>query len=123
MDTPAESIPSDGKGVKPRRPGDLLKALRVRNFALFWSGQVISGTGTWMQTVAMAWLVLQISHSAAILGLVTTVQFLPMLVFVLPAGVIADRYSKRAILLATQSLATAQAIVLGVLASGFHGGG
>ena len=93
----------------------MLRALHERNFALFWAGQLVSGTGTWMQTVAMAWLVLQISKSAAVLGLVTMLQFLPMLLFVLPAGVIADRSSKWKILLAAQSLAALQALVLGAL--------
>ncbi|MCB5292054.1 MFS transporter [Arthrobacter sp. SO3] len=100
----------------PRRAADLLRALRVRNFALFWTGQLISGTGTWMQMVAMAWLVLDISGSAAVLGLVTTMQFLPLLMFVLPAGVLADRLPKRRIMLAAQALATVQALLLGFLA-------
>lgn len=100
----------------PRRAADLLRALQVRNFALFWTGQLISGTGTWMQMVAMAWLVLDISGSAAVLGMVTTMQFLPLLMFVLPAGVLADRFPKRTIMLAAQALAAVQALVLGVLA-------
>ncbi|MDP9887820.1 MFS transporter [Pseudarthrobacter enclensis] len=98
-----------------RRVSDMFRALHERNFALFWTGQLVSGTGTWMQTVAMAWLVLTISKSAAVLGLVTMLQFLPMLLFVLPAGVVADRISKWKILLAAQSLAALQAIVLGSL--------
>lgn len=111
---------SDGAGAAAsppprRRASDMLRALRVHNFALFWTGQLISGTGTWAQTVAMAWLVLDISHSPAILGMVTTLQFLPMLLFVLPAGVIADRFPKRTLLVATQALATVQALLLGVL--------
>ncbi|MGO4230677.1 MFS transporter [Arthrobacter sp. YAF34] len=101
---------------QPRGAGDLLRALRVRNFALFWAGQLISGTGTWMQMVAMAWLVLDISESAAVLGMVTTLQFLPLLMFVLPAGVLADRVPKRTIMIAAQSLAAMQALVLGFLA-------
>jgi MFS family permease len=68
-----------------------------------------------MQTVAMAWLVLQVSKSAAVLGLVTMLQFLPMLLFVLPAGVVADRLPKWRILMAAQSLAALQALVLGAL--------
>jgi MFS family permease len=91
--------------------------LRVRNFALFWGGQLVSGTGTWMQTVAMAWLVLQISGSAVTLGTVTALQFLPMLLLSLPAGALADRFSKRKLLLTAQILATVQAVLLGVLAS------
>ncbi len=101
---------------QPKRAAELLRALRVRNFALFWTGQLISGTGTWMQMVAMAWLVLDISGSAAVLGMVTTLQFLPLLMFVLPAGVLADRFPKRTIMLTAQTLAALQAVVLGVLA-------
>lgn len=104
-----------GHTTPTRSASEMLRALRVRNFALFWIGQLISGTGTWMQTVAMAWLVLDISHSAATLGMVTTLQFLPILLFALPAGVIADRFAKRTLLLATQALATVQALLLGIL--------
>jgi len=103
-------------GPPPRRAVDLLRALRVRNFAVFWAGQLISGIGTWMQMVALAWLVLDISGSAAVLGMVTTLQFLPLLMFVLPAGVLADRLPKRTIMLAAQALATVQALLLGLLA-------
>ena len=101
----------------PLKRPDLLSALRVRNFALFWTGQLISGTGTWMQMVAMAWLVLDISHSPATLGIITTLQFLPILLFALPAGVLADRVPKRHLLIATQALAAVQALVLGILAT------
>jgi MFS family permease len=93
----------------------VVRVLRERNFALFWAGQLISGTGTWMQTVAMAWLVLEISKSPGILGTVTMLQFLPLLLFALQAGVLADRLPKRGLLLATQSLAALQALVLGIL--------
>jgi MFS family permease len=103
-------------GVPPRSARDLISALRVRNFALFWTGQLISGTGSWMQMVAMAWLVLDISHSPATLGTVTTLQFLPVLLLSLPAGVLADRVPKRRLLIATQALAAAQALLLGILA-------
>jgi MFS family permease len=99
----------------PRRGRANLRALRVRNFGLFWAGQLVSGTGTWMQTVAMAWLVLQISHSPVTLATVTALQFLPMLLFSLPAGALADRVDKRRLLLVAQSLALGQALLLGVL--------
>jgi len=89
----------------------------VRNFALFWTGQLVSGTGSWMQLVAMAWLVLDISRSPATLGWITTLQFLPILLFALPAGVLADRVSKRGLLIAAQTLAAIQALLLGVLAT------
>ena len=93
----------------------MLRVLRVRNFRLFWAGQLVSGTGTWMQTVAVAWLVLQISHSPVTLASVTALQFLPMLLFALPAGALADRVDKRTLLLAAQTLALGQALLLGVL--------
>lgn len=90
-------------------------ALRHRNFRLFWIGQLISLTGTWMQTTGQAWLVLQMTHSAWLLGVVGALQFLPVMLLSLFGGVIADRVPKRKLLLFTQSFATAQAIILWVL--------
>ena len=90
-------------------------ALRHRNYRLFWSGQLISLTGTWMQTTGQAWLVLQLSHSAWILGLVGALQFLPVMIFALFGGVLADRLPKRRVLLFTQSFAMTQAAVLWIL--------
>ncbi len=80
----------------------VFSALRHRNFRLFWSGQLISLIGTWMQTTGQSWLVLQLTHSAWILGIVGALQFLPMLLFSLFGGVIADRLPKRRMLLVTQ---------------------
>jgi MFS family permease len=77
----------------------------------------VSNTGTWMQRVAQDWLVLQLTHgSGTALGIATGLQFLPQLLFSLWGGVIADRYPKRTILLATQALMGMLALVLGVLA-------
>lgn len=90
-------------------------ALRHRNFRLFWFGQLISLIGTWMQTIGQAWLVLQLSHSASLLGLVGALQFLPVMLFALFGGVLADRLPKRRVLLFTQSSALAQAALLWVL--------
>lgn len=90
-------------------------ALRHRNFRLFWSGQCISLIGTWMQNVAQAWLVLQLTDSAFLLGLVAATQFMPMLVLSLIAGVIADRFPKRRLVLATQTTMMLLATVLGIL--------
>ena len=80
-------------------------ALRHRNFRLFWFGQMISLVGTWMQTTAQAWLVLQLTHSAWLLGVVGALQFLPILALALFGGVLADRLPKRKVLLFTQSSA------------------
>src|SRR5947209_14118193 len=90
-------------------------ALRHRNFRLFWYGQLISLTGTWMQTIGQAWLVLQLTHSAWLLGVVGALQFLPVMLFSLFGGVIADKFPKRRILLFTQSFAMLQPPILSVL--------
>jgi MFS family permease len=84
---------------------------------LFAAGQVVSNTGSWMQRVAQDWLVLELTHnSGTALGITTGLQFLPMLLFSLWGGVIADRYAKRRILMATQSVMGALALILGLLA-------
>ncbi len=95
----------------------MFSSLRVRNFRLFATGQVISNTGTWMQRVAQDWLVLELTHgSGTAVGIATGLQFLPLLLFSLWGGMIADRYSKRIVLMFTQSAMGALALVLGVLA-------
>src|SRR2546429_6003156 len=90
-------------------------ALRHRNFRLFWFGQLISLMGTWMQTIGQAWLVLQLTHSAWLLGIVGALQFLPVMLLSLFGGVLADRLPKRTVLLFTQSFAMLQAAVLWTL--------
>src|SRR5205823_8024079 len=90
-------------------------ALRHRNFRLFWFGQMISLMGTWMQTIGQAWLVLQLTHSAWLLGIVGALQFLPVMLFALFGGVLADKLPKRTVLLFTQSSATLQAFILWIL--------
>jgi MFS family permease len=90
-------------------------ALRHRNFRIFWFGQLISLIGTWMQTTAQAWLVLQLTHSAWLLGVVGALQFLPVMFLSLFGGVLADRLPKRKVLLFTQSSAMLQAFILWVL--------
>jgi len=93
------------------------RSLRVRNYRLFAGGQMISNTGTWMQRVAQDWLVLQLSDNSAVaLGITTGLQFLPMLLFGLWGGLLADRYPKRRLLLVTQSGMALQAVLLGILA-------
>jgi MFS family permease len=91
------------------------RSLQVRNFRLYTTGQLISVTGTWMQIVGQAWLVLELTGSGAMLGLVTALQWLPTLLLSPLAGVIADRSDKRRILVCTQAASMAQALVLGVV--------
>jgi MFS family permease len=90
-------------------------ALRHRNFRLFFVGQMISLIGTWMQRIAQSWLVLQLTNSPFLLGLVGMLQWLPVLCFSLLGGVIADRVSKRDMLVLTQTMQMLQAFVLGAL--------
>jgi MFS family permease len=90
-------------------------SLTVRNFRLFIGGQIVSISGTWMQTTAQAWLVLQLSNSPFALGLVTTLQFLPVMLLALFGGVLADRLPKRRTLIATQTLLLIQATIFGLL--------
>jgi MFS family permease len=95
------------------------RALNNRNYRLFWSGQVISAVGTWMQRTALAWLVLQMTDSPVALGLTTTFQTLPVLLLALFGGVIADRFEKRRLLLVTQTVMLLQAFALaGMIALG-----
>jgi MFS family permease len=91
-------------------------AFTVTAYRWYWASQLVSGIGTWAQTLAQAWLVLQLTDNSAVaLGTITTLQFLPMLVFPLLGGVIADRLPRRRLLITTQAGAMVQAVVLGVL--------
>lgn len=92
-------------------------ALSFRDFRLFWFGQLISLSGTWMQSVAQGWLVYSLTKSPFYLGLVAAANSLPILLFTLIGGVMADRFPKRNLLLITQGLSIIPAILLGVLTS------
>ncbi|MHB8143917.1 MAG: MFS transporter [Thermoleophilia bacterium] len=90
-------------------------SLKIRNYRLYFIGQGISLSGTWMQSIGQAWLVLTLTSSGTSLGLVVALQFLPVLLLAPLGGVIADRFSKRRILFITQSAAATLALVLAVL--------
>jgi MFS family permease len=90
-------------------------ALRHRNFRLFYAGQTISLTGSWMQAIAFSWLVLVLTNSAVYLGLVGAVQTLPVLMFSLLGGVVADHTSKLRLLFLTQTALMVLALILAVL--------
>jgi MFS family permease len=93
-----------------------LRALNHRDFRLFWTGQLISLIGTWMQSVGQSWLVLELTNSPFKLGLLGTLQFGPMLCFSFVAGAIADRVPKRRLIIATQTALMLQAFSLSALA-------
>jgi MFS family permease len=90
-------------------------SLDSHNYRLFFFGELVSHTGSWMQTMAEAWLVLTLTHSGAAVGATFAFRFLPVLLFGLWGGVIADRYNRRTVLLITQSLAAVLAIALWVI--------
>ncbi len=95
-------------------------ALRHRNYRLFLTGQVVSTIGTWMQSVAMPWLALQLTHNGFLVGLVLAAQFLPVLIGGQFAGEIVDRYRKRNVLLATQLSFMVPSFVLFLVSSTGH---
>ena len=107
--------------VKPATAGPMSRlrrtfvALEGRDFRIFWLGQLVSVTGTWMQTVAQGWLVLTLTGSPFVLGLAAAVRSLPVLVLALPAGYVADRFDRRVIVLCTTTAATIASGALGVL--------
>src|SRR5436190_14096299 len=79
-------------------------ALRHRDFALFWSAALVSNSGTWMQNVAVPFVLFQLTHSAVWVGFASFAQFLPGVALAPVAGSLADRYSRRSVLLVTQAL-------------------
>src|SRR5207249_7371032 len=104
--------------VEPERSrsvGGMFRALRHRNFLLFWSGAFLSNTGTWMQAVAQGWLVLQLSNSPFWLGVDGFMATAPGLVLTLAGGVFADLMDRRKLLIYSQVIAGFSALTLGTL--------
>ncbi|MGW2821446.1 MFS transporter [Streptomyces sp. NPDC001443] len=102
------------------RKSSMFSSLKVRNYRLFFAGQVVSNTGTWMQRIAQDWLVLGLTGSSTAVGVTTALQFLPMLLFGLFGGVLVDRLPKRGTLLVTQSAMAVTGLVLAFLTLSGH---
>jgi MFS family permease len=100
---------------RSRGVGEMFRALRHRNFLLFWSGAFLSNTGTWMQAVAQGWLVLQLSNSPFWLGFDGFMGTAPGLLLTLAGGVFADLVDRRKLLINTQIVAGLTALTLGIL--------
>ena len=109
----------DSSAAQPA-PSRVLGALRYRNYRLFLVGQIISLIGTWMQSVALPWLALQLTHSGLLVGLVLAAQFMPVLLGSQLGGALADRYPKRSVLLVTQTLFTIPSFTLFALSATGH---
>ena len=100
---------------RQERTSSTWRALRHRNFQLFFGGQLISLTGTWMQSVAQSWLVYRVTGSATLLGMVGFCSQIPVFLFAPVGGVVADRRNRHRILVATQATAMVLAFVLAAL--------
>ncbi|MHA2621556.1 MAG: MFS transporter [bacterium JZ-2024 1] len=111
----APKDPTSGIPGLTERLRAMVPALSAPDFRRYWTAQLLSLTGTWMQSAAQAWLVLQLTKSPFALGLIGTLQFAPMLFFSLLAGALIDRVPKRRLLLVTQSFLALQAVLLGIL--------
>jgi MFS family permease len=96
--------------------GQRFSALYVKDFRLFWMGQLISFSGTWMHSVAQGWLVYSLTKSPLYLGIIASLASLPILLFALVGGMVADRYPKRNIMIITQVLSIFPAAAIAVLA-------
>ncbi|MGO9906626.1 MAG: MFS transporter [Solirubrobacteraceae bacterium] len=102
--------------VRPREASaGTFAALRIRNYRLYFAGQAVSLAGTWMQSVALSWLVFELTHSGTAIGLVLAAEFLPVLVLGAYGGLVADRVPKRPLLIGTQTALASLATILGVL--------
>ena len=97
---------------RARRVPKTFRSLQHRNFQLYFAGQLISVAGTWMQTVAQAWLVYQLSHSELMLGIVGFAAAIPSLIVSPWGGVVVDRVNKRNLLVITQASAMVLAFIL-----------
>ena len=96
------------------------RSFRHRNYRILFPANTISNIGSWAQRVAQDWLVLELTHSGTYLGIVTAIQFTPVLFFSLHGGALADRFNKRKLLMATNALGAFSAIALGVLVMSHH---
>ncbi len=85
---------------------------RHRNYRLYFVGQIVSLSGTWMQNVALAWLIVELTHSPVAVGFLAFVRFAPFALFSLPAGVLADRLDNRRVMMVTQAVSMVVSVVL-----------
>jgi len=114
QETIADELVAQSSEAGQRRP-TAFRALRHRNYRLYFFGQLTSLAGTWMQSAAQAWLVLKLTNSSMMLGVVSFAQFTPILLVGLFAGVIVDRVDRRRLIIATQTLLMLSAFTLAAL--------
>ncbi|MEZ4521172.1 MAG: MFS transporter [Thermomicrobiales bacterium] len=107
--------PRRGEWPKSLFTGGMLASFAERNYRLLWTGTVVTQVGQWMQQVAIGWLVLELTDSASFLGIVGFARGVPMLILALPAGVMADRFDRRKLLMAFQGGGAFVAVLLAAL--------
>ncbi|MEV5317030.1 MFS transporter [Streptomyces sp. NPDC052687] len=112
---PAPTTHDTSSAAEAPRKASMFSSLKIRNYRLYFMGQVVSNTGTWMQRIAQDWLVLSLTGSATAVGVTTALQFLPMLLFGLYGGVLVDRLPKRPTLLVTQTAMAVTGLALAAL--------
>src|SRR5215217_7668037 len=108
----AADAPSAGSGGSV---GFMLRAFRYRNYRLFFGGQIVSLTGTWITITATSWLVYRLTHSAALLGVVGFASQFPAFLLTPVAGIFIDRWDRHKVLVATQTLSMLQSFALAFL--------
>lgn len=113
--SPPATAPAAPQVPAPRERASMFRSLRVRNYRLFFVGQVVSNVGTWMQRIAQDWLVLSLAGSSTAVGVTMALQFLPMLLFGLYGGVLVDRFPKRRLLFLTQTSMAVTGLALAAL--------
>src|SRR6202790_3876639 len=114
-DSSPTTVNSSPATARTSAAGGTFRALRHRNFQLFFSGQIISLVGTWMQTVAQAWLIYRLTGSAALLGVLGFVGQIPILLLSPLAGLVADRWPRRRVVISTQTSSMLLAFILAAL--------
>jgi MFS family permease len=123
MSTDESNLPSAAAPLPafiPRRRLAMFRSLYYRDFGIFWTGNFFSNIGTWMQTIALGWVIIVLTNSPFLLGLNGFLSLAPTLVFALPGGAIADHFNRRRLMLTTQTAMMLLALVLAVLTSVRH---
>src|SRR6516162_517669 len=115
VDSTGNSAPPPAAALAPSRWSVGMRALHHRNFQLFFSGQLISLIGTWMQTVAQAWLVYRLTHSSLLLGSVGFASQIPVFLFAPIGGTLADRANRQRVVIGTQTASMILAFLLAAL--------
>ena len=111
-----QSITPEPKGRVRGAANETFRSLRIRNFRLFFGGQIVSQAGNWMTLITQTLLVLHLTHNGVAVGLMAAAQFLPVLLFGAWAGVVADRSDKRKLLIGIQTFAMVQSFALAAFA-------